>query len=200
MQRCLPKETNLQLRSKAKSTKSLESCRVKFFIFNARSFFKISHAHKKKKLYLKKKDNIAKVIKRGDDLEDLQNKSEGLQNSSLQFRRGATKVRQQMWWKDMKLKVILLIVVLAVLAIITVWISHKAIVPKSGGSTPSWIKLAKNKKNNTSCFYETSPVPFFFFQSMKRFSTPYIYQREKKKKKETWRGEGRRRKLSHLSG
>lgn len=30
-----------------------------------------------------------------------------LQNSSLQFKRGANKVRKQMWWKDLKLKLII---------------------------------------------------------------------------------------------
>ncbi|RKO87337.1 hypothetical protein BDK51DRAFT_19634, partial [Blyttiomyces helicus] len=41
-----------------------------------------------------------------------------LQNSSMQFKRGASKVRKQMWWKDMKMKLILLAVVAAILIIV----------------------------------------------------------------------------------
>ncbi|KAI8810248.1 synaptobrevin, partial [Cladochytrium replicatum] len=52
-------------------------------------------------------DNINKVMQRGEQLDTLQNKTEDLQNSSMQFRRGASRVRKQMWWKDMKMKLIL---------------------------------------------------------------------------------------------
>lgn len=52
-------------------------------------------------------NNIQKVMDRGEKLDTLQNKSEDLQNSSLQFKRGANQVRKEMWWKDMKLKLII---------------------------------------------------------------------------------------------
>lgn len=47
-------------------------------------------------------DNINKVMQRGEQLDTLQNKTDDLQNSSLQFKRGASRVRKAMWWKDMK--------------------------------------------------------------------------------------------------
>ncbi|OAJ41037.1 hypothetical protein BDEG_24697 [Batrachochytrium dendrobatidis JEL423] len=65
-------------------------------------------------------DNIHKVMQRGEQLDTLQNKTEDLQNSSLQFKRGANRVRKEMWWKDMKLKLIIGGVVALVLVIIIV--------------------------------------------------------------------------------
>ncbi|KAJ3024308.1 UNVERIFIED_CONTAM: hypothetical protein HDU68_008254 [Siphonaria sp. JEL0065] len=52
-------------------------------------------------------DNIAKVVQRGENLEQLQNKTDDLANSSLQFKRGASDVRKAMWWKDTKMKLII---------------------------------------------------------------------------------------------
>ncbi|KAJ3263034.1 Penicillin-binding protein 1C [Chytriomyces hyalinus] len=52
-------------------------------------------------------DNIAKVVQRGENLEHLQNKTEDLQQSAMQFKKGASAVRKEMWWKDMKTKMIL---------------------------------------------------------------------------------------------
>ncbi|KAI8909995.1 synaptobrevin [Powellomyces hirtus] len=63
-------------------------------------------------------DNINKVMQRGEHLDTLQNKTDDLQNSSLQFKRGANRVRKQMWWKDMKMKLILGAVIAAILIII----------------------------------------------------------------------------------
>ncbi|KAI8588579.1 hypothetical protein HDU87_006532 [Geranomyces variabilis] len=65
-------------------------------------------------------DNINKVMQRGEHLDTLQDKTDDLQNSSLQFKRGANRVRKQMWWKDMKMKLILGSVIGAILIIIIV--------------------------------------------------------------------------------
>ncbi|KAI9343883.1 synaptobrevin-domain-containing protein [Zopfochytrium polystomum] len=63
-------------------------------------------------------DNINKAMQRGEELESLNTKTEDLQNSSLQFKKGANEVRKQMWWKDFKMKMILGGVVLAIIIII----------------------------------------------------------------------------------
>ncbi|KAI8999521.1 synaptobrevin-domain-containing protein [Gaertneriomyces semiglobifer] len=42
-------------------------------------------------------NNIDKVMQRGERLESLQNKTDDLQQGALQFKRGATKVRRQMY-------------------------------------------------------------------------------------------------------
>ncbi|KAI9013076.1 synaptobrevin, partial [Gaertneriomyces semiglobifer] len=63
-------------------------------------------------------DNINKVMQRGEQLDTLQNKTDDLQTSSLQFKRGANRVRKQMWWKDMKMKLILGGIIAVILIII----------------------------------------------------------------------------------
>ena len=63
-------------------------------------------------------DNIEKVVARGEDLSDLEERSEYLQNSSVQFRNNATRLRRKVLWKSIKLWVGVVIVVVIVLAII----------------------------------------------------------------------------------
>jgi vesicle-associated membrane protein 4 len=41
-------------------------------------------------------NNIEKVIKRGENLESLQNKTDDLQQGALQFKKGANKIKGQM--------------------------------------------------------------------------------------------------------
>jgi len=45
------------------------------------------------------RDNINKVSQRGERLDALQNKTDNLAESAQGFRRGANRVRKQMWWK-----------------------------------------------------------------------------------------------------
>ncbi|KAJ1552938.1 hypothetical protein HK405_009487 [Cladochytrium tenue] len=59
-------------------------------------------------------------MQRGEELESLNTKTEDLQNSSLQFKKGANEVRKQMWWKDFKMKMILGGVILAIIVIIII--------------------------------------------------------------------------------
>lgn len=65
-------------------------------------------------------DNIHKVMERGERLDSLQTKTEDLQQGALQFKRGASRVRQQMWWKNMKLNLIIAAVVIIILLVIIV--------------------------------------------------------------------------------
>ncbi|CAG8551180.1 1530_t:CDS:10 [Ambispora leptoticha] len=69
------------------------------------------------------RDNINRVADRGERLDVLQDKTENLSQSAQGFRRGANKVRKQMWWKDMKMKIILTIVVLILLTAIIEFIT-----------------------------------------------------------------------------
>jgi vesicle-associated membrane protein 4 len=45
------------------------------------------------------RENINKVSQRGERLDALQDKTDNLAASAQGFRRGANKVRKQMWWK-----------------------------------------------------------------------------------------------------
>jgi len=55
---------------------------------------------------------IDHVLKRGERLEDLMNKTDEMANEADQFRRGATKLKNAMWWKNIRLMIILAVVVI----------------------------------------------------------------------------------------
>ncbi|KAK8844581.1 hypothetical protein IAR55_006428 [Kwoniella newhampshirensis] len=64
--------------------------------------------------------NITKVAERGERLDALQDKTDTLAVSAQGFRRGANRVRKQMWWKDMKMRVIIGIGIAVLIIIIVV--------------------------------------------------------------------------------
>ncbi|KAI1810703.1 synaptobrevin-domain-containing protein [Poronia punctata] len=66
------------------------------------------------------RENINKVSQRGERLDALQDKTDNLAVSAQGFRRGANRVRKQMWWKDMKMRMCLIIGIIVVLVIIIV--------------------------------------------------------------------------------
>jgi len=72
------------------------------------------------------RDNINKVSDRGERLDALQDKTDNLQRSAQGFRRGANRVRKQMWWKDMKMRMIIAAVIVSIIVIaIAVPLSQK---------------------------------------------------------------------------
>jgi hypothetical protein len=66
------------------------------------------------------RDNINKVSERGARLDSLQDKTDNLAVSAQGFRRGANRVRKQMWWKDMKMRMCIIIGIIILLVIIIV--------------------------------------------------------------------------------
>ncbi|KAF7536372.1 hypothetical protein G7Z17_g13061 [Cylindrodendrum hubeiense] len=66
------------------------------------------------------RDNINKVSQRGERLDALQDKTDNLAVSAQGFRRGANRVRKQMWWKDMKMRMCLIVGIIVLLVIIIV--------------------------------------------------------------------------------
>ena len=66
------------------------------------------------------RENINKVSQRGERLDSLQDKTDNLAVSAQGFRRGANRVRKQMWWKDMKMRICLIIGVIVLLLVIIV--------------------------------------------------------------------------------
>jgi heme/copper-type cytochrome/quinol oxidase subunit 2 len=66
------------------------------------------------------RDNINKVSERGARLDSLQDKTDNLATSAQGFRRGANRVRKQMWWKDMKMRMCLIAGIIILLIIIIV--------------------------------------------------------------------------------
>ncbi|CAO1628467.1 unnamed protein product [Parajaminaea phylloscopi] len=72
------------------------------------------------------RDNIQKVNERGENLSDLQGKTDNLAVSAQGFRRGANRVRKQMWLKDMKMRIIIIVGVLILLCVIIIPIVVKS--------------------------------------------------------------------------
>ncbi|KAH8730432.1 synaptobrevin-domain-containing protein [Phaeosphaeriaceae sp. PMI808] len=66
------------------------------------------------------RDNINKVSERGARLDSLQDKTDNLAQSAQGFRKGANRVRKQMWWKDMKMRMCLVVGIIILLVIIIV--------------------------------------------------------------------------------
>lgn len=65
-------------------------------------------------------DNLNKASQRGDRLDALQDKTDNLATSAQGFRRGANRVRKQMWWKDMKMRICIIVGIIILLVIIIV--------------------------------------------------------------------------------
>lgn len=66
------------------------------------------------------RENINKVSQRGERLDSLQDKTDNLAVSAQGFRRGANRVRKQMWWKDIKMRICLIVGVIILLIVIIV--------------------------------------------------------------------------------
>jgi vesicle-associated membrane protein 4 len=66
------------------------------------------------------RENINKVAERGERLDSIENKTDNLAISAQGFRRGANRVRKDMWWKDMKMRLCLILGVIIVLIVIIV--------------------------------------------------------------------------------
>ncbi|KFG80439.1 SNARE complex subunit [Metarhizium anisopliae] len=64
--------------------------------------------------------NLNSVKDRGENLDGLQDKTSNLADSSQQFRRGANRVRKQMWWKDMKMRMCLIVGIIILLLVIII--------------------------------------------------------------------------------
>ncbi|KOG96803.1 SNAP receptor SNC2 [Saccharomyces eubayanus] len=66
------------------------------------------------------RDNINKVAERGERLTSIEDKADNLAVSAQGFKRGANRVRKQMWWKDLKMRMCLFLVVVILLVVIIV--------------------------------------------------------------------------------
>lgn len=64
------------------------------------------------------KDNIDKVLQRGDRLDDLIGKTDDLQATADSFQRTSTRVARKYWWKNTKMIILIVVVVLIILILI----------------------------------------------------------------------------------
>jgi len=63
-------------------------------------------------------NNIDTLVKNVDNLEVLQDKSETMRDTSQQFKRNATTLKRTMWWKNLKLQLIIGFIVIAIIAVV----------------------------------------------------------------------------------
>ncbi|XP_065852376.1 vesicle-associated membrane protein 722-like [Euphorbia lathyris] len=63
-------------------------------------------------------ENIEKVLDRGEKIELLVDKTENLHNQAQDFRSSGTKIRRKMWLQNMKMKLIVLGILIALILII----------------------------------------------------------------------------------
>jgi len=61
------------------------------------------------------KENVNKLFARGDRLEDLDARSENLRSASSDFHAASSRLRKNLWWKEMRTRLILGILVALVL-------------------------------------------------------------------------------------
>lgn len=66
------------------------------------------------------RDNIDKVVHRGEALDDIYDRSEQLAINSTDFRQSSTKLRRKLLWRNIKLWVILILIILVIISIIVV--------------------------------------------------------------------------------
>jgi len=63
-------------------------------------------------------ENITAARARGENIDDLATKTADLEMGANQFNQNATKVKKNLWYKNMKMTVMLTVIVLVILAII----------------------------------------------------------------------------------
>lgn len=66
------------------------------------------------------RDNVGRLLERGDQLDNLQDRSDGLATTSDQFRTSATRLRRNMWWQNTRAKIFIGIAVIVILLLIFV--------------------------------------------------------------------------------
>ncbi|EHB17731.1 Vesicle-associated membrane protein 4, partial [Heterocephalus glaber] len=71
------------------------------------------------------KENITKVIERGERLDELQDKSESLSDNATAFSNRFKQLRRQMWWCGCKIKAIMALVAVFLLLVIIILIVVK---------------------------------------------------------------------------
>ncbi|GAA96126.1 hypothetical protein E5Q_02787 [Mixia osmundae IAM 14324] len=73
------------------------------------------------------RENITKVNERGERLDSLQDKTDNLAVSAQGFRRGANRVRKAMWWKDMKMRLLIGagLIILIIVIVVPIVVKNK---------------------------------------------------------------------------
>ncbi|CAL8262530.1 unnamed protein product [Boreogadus saida] len=62
--------------------------------------------------------NVDRILARGERLDDLMDKSEGLQEGAQHFKQTSQKVARTYWWKNVKMIVVIVVIVLVIILVI----------------------------------------------------------------------------------
>uniref|UniRef100_A0ACD5Z9Q2 Uncharacterized protein n=1 Tax=Avena sativa TaxID=4498 RepID=A0ACD5Z9Q2_AVESA len=74
-------------------------------------------------------DNIDKVLERGDRLELLVDKTATMQGNTMRFKRQARRFRNTVWWRNVKLTVVLIFILLAIIYLVLAFMCHGFTLP-----------------------------------------------------------------------
>ncbi|XP_064077536.1 vesicle-associated membrane protein 4-like isoform X1 [Macrobrachium nipponense] len=66
------------------------------------------------------RDNVGRLLERGDQLDTLQDRSENLATTSDQFLTSATRLRRNVWWQNTRVKVFIFIIAIIIILLILV--------------------------------------------------------------------------------
>lgn len=107
------------------------------------------------------KKNLESVAQRGEHIDQLQDKSENLNQSAQGFRRGANRVRKQMWWKNMKMRIWIIVGIIVLLLIIIIpsgepellgfW--YRAVLTNGHKSLPRNIRILLERGRGGRCAF-----------------------------------------------
>nr|GMD40980.1 vesicle-associated membrane protein 711 [Ipomoea batatas]GMD45796.1 vesicle-associated membrane protein 711 [Ipomoea batatas] len=78
-------------------------------------------------------ENIDKVLERGDRLELLVDKTETMQGNTFRFRKQARQFRSTVWWRNVKLIVAVIVVLLVIAYAVLAFICHGITLPSCRG-------------------------------------------------------------------
>uniref|UniRef100_A0ACD5YPY7 Uncharacterized protein n=2 Tax=Avena sativa TaxID=4498 RepID=A0ACD5YPY7_AVESA len=74
-------------------------------------------------------DNIDKVLERGDRLELLVDKTATMQGNTMRFKRQARRFRNTVWWRNVKLTVAVIFILLAIIYLVLAFMCHGFTLP-----------------------------------------------------------------------
>ncbi|KAI3851233.1 hypothetical protein MKW98_008825 [Papaver atlanticum] len=78
-------------------------------------------------------DNIDKVLERGDRLELLVDKTANMQGNTFRFRKQARRFKNTLWWRNVKLTIALIILILVVIYVVLAFVCHGVTLPSCIG-------------------------------------------------------------------
>ncbi|KAK9141752.1 hypothetical protein Syun_011152 [Stephania yunnanensis] len=74
-------------------------------------------------------ENIDKVLERGDRLELLVDKTANMQGNTFRFRKQARRFRSTVWWRNVKLTIALIVLLLIIVYIVLAFVCHGVTLP-----------------------------------------------------------------------